>query len=239
MAILLFAKMNHNSEREKLLRSIVDLGKFNDYIGGIFISMRSETDLNDYIANNIKWLVLIGAYIPDGAYSCKLHEFTIEKGKLHGTFKSFYGNGKCWEKINYDSGQLHGECIRYYNNGNPYNIFNYLGGKLEGECNTFYESGKIHIKSHKINDKSDGFVSTYKEDGGILSIDHHKNGKCAYHSAFVENRLKYESYERKGFMLTKKYNIDGSSICELFKYGNGETVEKVKKYDKDGKLITL
>lgn len=229
--------MDYSSGRQKLLRSIVDLGKFDDYIGGIFISMRNETDLNDYIANNIKWLVMIGAYIPDGAYSCNMHEFTIEKGKLHGTFKSFYNDGKCWELFNYEYGHLNGECFRYYNNGNPYCVYNYVNGKLEGDCNTFYESGKIHIKSHKNDDKSDGFVLIYKEEGQLLTITNHKNGKRVYYSAFGENGLEYENYERKGFILTKKYNIDGSSICEIIKYNDGKNVQKVKKYDKDCKII--
>ena len=59
----------------------------------------------------------------------------------HGTYKSFYLTGECFEESIYQKGKLNGQRVLYHKNGKPMVKENHRNGVFHGLYQTFYENG--------------------------------------------------------------------------------------------------
>ena len=112
-----------------------------------------------------KWLF----YHSDG--KSIMSEENYVRGKLEGSYKTFYPNGELTEITTYKNGLLNGNYKKYSIKGLLYNDFNYVGGKLNGMA--IYYSRKTGDLIKKGPFKNDLRVGTWENyvDGELVSTE--------------------------------------------------------------------
>jgi antitoxin component YwqK of YwqJK toxin-antitoxin module len=95
-------------------------------------------------------------------------QISVYKGMLHGTYRSFYEDGKPWEirsyKNNLSTGKHYGFWVE---TGNPHFEYNYYEEKMEGLQKKWYKSGKPFLFLNYVNDREDGLQKGWRENGKL------------------------------------------------------------------------
>ncbi|MEY3423208.1 MAG: hypothetical protein RIR48_3538 [Bacteroidota bacterium] len=154
----------------------------------------------------------------------------------HGSFKSYFENGKIKELCTYDQGILTGTRIIYYPNGQieisetydangnlhgPYRQFfengnlkvekNYTENVLNGNMKIFYPDGKIKEDVTMVNNEENGPFLEYYQNGKIHWKGNYRNGDHEYGILY-----QFDSIGN----LVKIMKCDTMAICStVWKYG--------------------
>lgn len=171
----------------------------------------------------------------------------VKNGLGHGSFKSFYPNGKILEKASYKKGRLHGSVKGYYTNGKLREIDNYKNGAEVGNGYTYYENGKVAFKLKRKNGHWHK-TAQYDEQGRLIkeaiynnpssiSKDYDEKGllkKIEYFGKHKVGREYYTNGKLNGIRI--KYAEDGQTLMYEESWKDGMLNGVTKQYDSDGKL---
>jgi antitoxin component YwqK of YwqJK toxin-antitoxin module len=95
-------------------------------------------------------------------------QITIYQGMLHGTYRSFYEDGKPWEIRNYKNNLSNGKHVGYWpESGNQKFEYNYDEEKMQGLQKKWYKSGKPYLFLNYSNDREDGLQQGWRENGKL------------------------------------------------------------------------
>ena len=158
---------------------------------------------------------------------------TYRKGKLHGSYKTYYENGKIEADLHYNQDELYGLQIYYsYYDGGSFEKINYKNGVKDGVYEYYDENNNLVEKGTFRDGKMDGTWDVYYANGelkGVLrSRNFYKNDLIdgvstqywdadqVYCQSHYENGLKHGPY--------KKYDLNGQ-IIDKGVYKNGKKVK--------------
>lgn len=88
----------------------------------------------------------------------------------HGTYKSFYLTGECFEESIYQKGKLNGQRVLYHKNGKPMVKENHRNGVFHGLYQTFYENGILDVEGYYIDGKMQNQWRRHYPDGSLMEI---------------------------------------------------------------------
>ena len=146
---------------------------------------KDTVDLNDenvalingiYHIGNEKISGILSQTYPSGiikSYSSLLN------GQLHGTYKSFYKNGKPHEVRQYKNNLATGQHYAYWNDDKKHFKFfyNYYKDKREGLQKKWYPNGTPFIFANFKNDNEDGLQQAWRQNGKLYLNYEAKDGK--------------------------------------------------------------
>lgn len=114
-----------------------------------------------------------------------VEEGGIAAGRRHGTWRSFYSDGKTELIRKYKNGKLEGIYAQLSVTGDTtYRSF-FVNGKAEGEVIWTYENGITETIANYANDQKNGLQLFYDDWGNLIKEETHSNDKL------VEIRLPY------------------------------------------------
>lgn len=173
---------------------------------------------------------------------------SINAGKYHGTWKSYYENEVLKSVFNYHCGFLQGNNYTYYENGNIESIEFYNGGNLLTSIE-YYENGfmaKNSFYNYTHNKKESRNLKTTRE------LEYYENGKLKIQREVIEKEKDVEienikEYYQNGFLKseTELIDLDKNGIYREFyengnvkyegKFLNDKPIEKQYYYHENGK----
>ena len=109
-------------------------------------------------------------------YNIKTYS-SILNGMRHGTYKSFYEDGKPYEIRQYKNNFSVGKQYGYWENGQIRFEYNYYNEKKEGIQKNWYADGKPYYVYNYKNDKLEGLQQAWRENGTLFRNFEVKNGK--------------------------------------------------------------
>jgi len=172
----------------------------------------------------------------------KIQEMNFINGKLHGEMKIFDQLGDIAAKLTYVEGILEGPC-EFYVDGKMILSGQYKDGKYDGVL-TYYDTFLNIVKEETyVNGLKEGKVITYAPNKQILKSENYKGGKLNGVTVTFypdkENVLhEYAEYQDGVLHGTAKLFYDDGNLQEIRVYSNGKIIGEVKKYDRDGDLIS-
>ncbi|PNW26539.1 toxin-antitoxin system YwqK family antitoxin [Formosa algae] len=132
------------------------------YINGLYL-------LQNKPYSGIVYTVLKG-------YDVKTYS-SVLNGKLHGTYRSFYDNGKPYEIRYYRNGLAIGTHVAYWkSNGNLKFEYNYYDQKKEGSHKNWFENGNLSYSYRYKNDRLFGLQQAWRINGSLYRNFIVKNG---------------------------------------------------------------
>ena len=97
-------------------------------------------------------------------------EMTYKDGKLNGTKKIFYMNGKVMEEGDFLSNQRNGLTKWFTEEGKISLEYNYIYGSLEGIQKSYYKDGLLNSETTYKNNFMEGQYNEFFEDGKTLKL---------------------------------------------------------------------
>ncbi len=93
-------------------------------------------------------------------------QISIYNGMLHGTYKSYYEDGKPWEIRTYKNNLSTGKHYGFWpKSGKLHFEYNYFEEKMEGLQKKWYKSGKPYLSLTYLNDREEGLQQGWRENG--------------------------------------------------------------------------
>ncbi len=186
-------------------------------------------------------------------------EYTIENGKRHGNYLSWYPDGTLRVKGTYFRGDFHGqwtwyflsgkiqtqgsyyygdkngEWKRYYENGKPYSIEHFRLGENEGQEIYYFDNGKISTDKNYKENNPDGKATYYGPTG---KIDHYRLYKYGQWVA-VEYKTKsgIKHIDLKNETGNVKTYYDNGQLAREFQIKDGWFTGPYKKYYPNGQVF--
>jgi hypothetical protein len=174
----------------------------------------SWEQLQQVIADNIRWCIDNYIELPYGHYKSSRYDFTIVNGKVNGEFKDLRSNGQPCVHCTFKNGEKHGEYKQWHENGEPFIHCFYNDGKKDSEYKRWYSSGQPSVHSFYKDGKLHGEYKEWYENGQMESHCTFKDG---------EQNDKYYGYDGSGKPIVKKYYTKGKVNkfrTFIFKYFN-------------------
>jgi antitoxin component YwqK of YwqJK toxin-antitoxin module len=102
---------------------------------------------------------------------------SVLKGKLHGTYRSFYKNGSPYEIRQYKNNYAVGKQYGYWEEtGNLKFEYNYYNQKKEGIQKSWYKTGEpFYVYNYK-NDRQEGMQQAWRINGSLYRNFEARNG---------------------------------------------------------------
>ena len=188
---------------------------------------------------------------------CKCTSMAFYKnGKIYGTKKEWYTNGKIKSEGNYQNGQAIGDHIHYDEQGNVNIKTHFENG--EEQWTIYLKNGVIQKKDFYKNNAIQK-TETYQDDK-IVSIENYDNGKIIKQLLYDNGTVKATGEIRKGnkhgvwkyyrkdkiIAIEQEYNngdliaegfyIEGKKSGEWYKYSNDKKIKTIKYYNQ-GNLV--
>lgn len=196
----LFCSCGHSSKQDKESISEKDYTVDTSLIpkDTIFVTDKSLSLVNGlYYYKNNPFSGIVQELYADGKIK---KQRSIYQGMLHGTYRSFYENGKPWEIRNYKNNLSTGKHYGFWaETGNPHFEYNYYEEKMEGLQKKWYKSGKPFLSLNYINDHEDGLQQGWRENGKLylnyVAKDGHRYGlqKAALCYTLRDEKIKSET----------------------------------------------
>ena len=154
---------------------------------------------------------------------------------LHGTYISFYMNGRMETRGEYEDGVPSGKWEFYYENGNKKKVGELYDGQPYGYWEYYFENGKMKMEGDLFGTRREGNWKYYYQTGDIKSKglfennsrkglwyyyyeDGHEKGKVDYY----ENKGKYIGYYRSGVVKSRGLKVEGINEGKwTYYYDNG------------------
>ena len=145
----------------------------------------------------------------------KDYEETFDKGILNGSYVSYFGNNKIFQKGMYLDGYKHKDWIMRYSDGTLRSIDSYTNGEIEPlchECNE-YQKCKVVVKNTFLKDEiqsrwfsSDSTHYAKDKEGMLVSFSKEKSEDFS-----IGLNLPWKNYDDFSFEVTFK-NTDNSNL---------------------------
>lgn len=145
----------------------------------------------------------------------KDYEETFDKGILNGSYVSYFGNNKIFQKGMYLDGYKHKDWIMRYSDGTLRGIDSYTNGEIEPlchECNE-YQKCKVVVKNTFLKDEiqsrwfsSDSTHFAKDKEGMLVSFSKEKSEDFS-----IGLNLPWKNYDDFSFEVTFK-NTDNSNL---------------------------
>jgi antitoxin component YwqK of YwqJK toxin-antitoxin module len=128
-------------------------------------------------------------------------------GKITGTSKKYFENGKIEEIVTLKDGKKNGLKIEYWSNGNKRHIRNYSMDVLNGEYIDYYQNGKIQKKKTHKNGVTNGLSVEFYDTGK-------KKSECTYSEGRLIDECKiYDEFSGKPIEIG---NISNQEVEQVF-----------------------
>lgn len=151
-------------------------------------------------------LMLEEAWFPDldqDGNQIKHYQKSYDSGFKHGTWKTWYNNGKIREIVNYDTDNYHGLRADYHDDGYLDCQIYYEHGKRHGEHIEYHPHSIILLqRAHFLYDLHHGLHEEWYADGTPKlkrtydhgdrhgeSLEYYESGKLHFHDNFVRDKL--------------------------------------------------
>ena len=184
------------------------------------------------LEKNIKTEQIKEIYIP-----IKSSEAEFNLGKLNGSRKLYYENGKLKSEENYKSGELDGIKKEYFENGNSQSSCTYLNGKKSGLFTFYNNLGKKMNECNFVDDQKNGKEFIYNTNGILISdynfVNNDMDGlvKEFYDNGKIKNDYTISKNVKSGKFI--KY-YDNGQVMEEGAYLNGKQSGEWKYYYNSG-----
>jgi len=117
----------------------------------------------------------------------------FKDGKLEGTFRSYFVNGKIESEVTYREGKLNGPYRTFYPDGRLRAERFYNEGKINGIFRAFDEDGSIFFEISYYDGKQNGPDKTFYRSGVLQYLDIYKDGKRLHRKTYDEQgNLRFE-----------------------------------------------
>ncbi|MFP5041731.1 toxin-antitoxin system YwqK family antitoxin [Parasediminibacterium sp. JCM 36343] len=95
-------------------------------------------------------------------------QLSVYQGMLHGTYRSYYEDGKPWEIRSYKNNLSTGKHYGFWAvSGNRHFEYNYYEEKMEGLQKKWYKSGKPLLFLNYVDDREEGLQQGWRENGKL------------------------------------------------------------------------
>ena len=94
-----------------------------------------------------------------------------------GTYTSLDEDGALYSEFSISKGKRHGSSIVYWSNGNIAFKAEFEDGVCNGDQFFYYKNGQIQAHNKMKNDVWHGLCREYNEDGSIVKVLRFKNGE--------------------------------------------------------------
>ena len=94
-----------------------------------------------------------------------------------GTYTSLNAGGALYSEFSISKGKRHGSSIVYWSNGNIAFKAEFEDGVCNGDQLFYYKNGQIQAHNKMKNDVWHGLCKEYNEDGSIVKVLRFKNGE--------------------------------------------------------------
>jgi hypothetical protein len=165
-----------------LLREITLMKTFTKLITILFISLLSSPSFSETVSMDD--LVEIGELyykkFTDTPFTGEIsgkENGSFKSGKKRGLWKSYFDNGRLWEKGNYKDGKREGLWKKFYKEGEFLTKENYKDGKLDGFSEVYHKNGQLAAKGNFKDGKEDGLLEFFNEDGSPQRTETYKDGE--------------------------------------------------------------
>lgn len=176
---------NKQSEESEKGINLNDIG----YDGDVFFQIDS---LNNQV-------LFTGKVFTQHEDSIISSEFYVQSGKMSGSYKRYYKDGKLECESSYTTGLLNGFSKSYHHNGQISEDALYSLGEKNGNYKSYYENGQLKEESKYINGKRDGVYKIYWEYGQLQTIGYFKA------DGDTEKRVgKWNHYDMNGVLTEMK-----------------------------------
>ena len=117
-------------------------------------------------------------FYPNGQLKMRAHyQSKNDGGKKHGSYKSWFENGKPWTEGTYKNGEWDGVKKGWWRNGQLQIESNYKNGQLDGLMRYWHEDGQLGSERSYKDGKLHGLSRSWTEDG-VLEVEYtYENGK--------------------------------------------------------------
>ena len=94
-----------------------------------------------------------------------------------GTYTSLDENGALYSEFSISKGKRHGSSIVYWSNGNIAFKADFENGVCIGDQLFYYKNGQIQARNKMKNDVRHGLCKEYNEDGTVVKVLRFENGE--------------------------------------------------------------
>jgi antitoxin component YwqK of YwqJK toxin-antitoxin module len=160
-------------------------------------------------------------------------------GVEHGSYRSFYENGRIENEGVYKNGLLDGDFIVRYPTGEIKSRGKYSDGKKNGPWVEYYVSGALSRKGFFKMGAIDGVVTGWKGQGGLEVEMLDSEGTGILREWHENGVIKSEAIYVKGFLngLASNYLSNSGALESTTVYLNGKEIGPRRFFDEDGKVI--
>jgi len=166
----------------------------------VFASNKNVTLANGlYQYKNKAFSGIVIELYPNGSLK---KQISVYKGMLHGTYRSFYEDGKPWEIRSYKNNLSTGKHYGFWaESGKPHFEYNYYEEKMEGIQKKWYKSGKPFLFLNYVDDHEEGLQQGWRENGKLylnfVTKEGHRYGlqKAALCYSLRDEKIKTEPSE--------------------------------------------
>lgn len=100
----------------------------------------------------------------------------FREGKLEGTYKAYYQNGRKMGESNYRNGLKEGKSIAWHENGNKASETYFVNNMKSGKLEIYYFTGEKKTEAFFIDDKLDSTLTQWDMEGNITSVETYEKG---------------------------------------------------------------
>lgn len=164
-----------------------------------------------------------------------LSEINYKNGVQHGSFKTFFPNGKSNTITQYVSGLLHGNAFYHDLMGNLRFKCDYIYDEKSGLSQRIYQNNKVLCEFEEMNGYYHGRYTYYNLNGEIVAQVNYQSGTpISYQTLNSEGKLGSEINMEKNIEVISKYP-NGVVACKI-PFVNQLLDGKLEIYSKSGQL---
>lgn len=172
----------------------------------------------------------------------KVQDMQFKEGKLHGEMIVYDQVGNITAKLNYDNGVLSGPC-EFYMDGKLILSGQYANGQYDGKL-TYYDTFQNIVKEENYeNGLKNGKSVSYAPNHQVLKSETYLNGKLngvsvSFYPGLDNAMHEYADYQDGKINGIAKIFYDDGNLQEIRVYSMGNIVGEIKRYDRNGNLIS-
>ncbi|MBX9838359.1 MAG: toxin-antitoxin system YwqK family antitoxin [Silvanigrellaceae bacterium] len=214
-----------------------DLKVMNEYTSDQVIE-----DKDSKLTIDAKSRVPINGVVKEFYESSHAIKETVEykNGKINGSSKGYYENGKLYFEGNFINGSSVGSIKLYDENGKLISEMFSKDGIVEGLVKNYYKNGNLNTEVMLRDGKPEGLVKNYYESGKINEEKIYKNGKLegiskifSEETGKIIKEIQFKNNVQDG--IVRNYYENGT-LKEEFKIKNRKIYGDYFLYLENGKL---
>ncbi|MFT5777646.1 MAG: antitoxin component YwqK of YwqJK toxin-antitoxin module [Crocinitomicaceae bacterium] len=151
----------------------------------------------------------------------KNYEVEYVKGKINGTIKRYFSDGKIWEELGYKDDLRQGLWKYYFYSGNLSVEREYLDGVETGSYKSYYDNGELQETGVYEDGKQQGIWTSFFDDGTLYRESTFSNGVETKNKIYRRTGeiLNEYDYTRGNIIGYRYFDIEGNIFHENKKKG--------------------